>query len=216
MVALPQRRIPGILLLGCVCLPLAACTLTPMMPPLNSSYAGTGVVPSPTPNWPVRTAAPTPNAGTSQPRTTTEAAGALTRVSIATHPGSYFLWMQKPQLTWFYVLSDSVQPAAQPSTVYLVFRLQSPQGITHNRLTLVCDGIAAEVAGAPESRLESHVQTSSHFLTFAVPRQMFLEFAQCEKQKVDVGGVTVPFDAMASAKLASLAEGMPGGVTPAP
>ncbi len=195
---------------------LSACTLAPMMPPINASYAGSGVAPTPAPSWPVRAPAPSPEAAAPHPRTSTETAGALTRVSVATHPGSYFLWIQKPQLTWFYVVNDSLQPPAPVSTVYLVFRLQSPQGIAHNRLTLVCNGVGAEVAGAPDSRLESHVQTSSHFLTYAIPRETFLAFAGCAKQEVQVGGVTVAFDAMASAKLTALAEGMPGGISSAP
>ena len=115
-------------------------------------------------------------------------------MSIVTHHGKYFLWIQQPQVTFFYVYAGDAQPAVPPAVVYLVFRTQSPQSIHDNKLTLVCDGLPARIAGLPTSRVEQNYQLTSHFLTFAVPRETFLEFASCRSAEVEVGGVHSPFN----------------------
>lgn len=181
---------------------LSGCALSPMMPPLSSSYLSPGTVAAPPPNWrppPSKSAPETEAPSTPSPGTTPspiriehDSADDLTRVSLMTHRGAYFLWVQRPQVTFFYVYAGQA-PAAAPPVVYLVFRTQSPSGVLDNKLHLVCDGATATVPGLPTSRVEQTIQTSVHYLTFAVPTETVLQFSECGAAEVEVGGVRATF-----------------------
>lgn len=202
----PGRRWAILLLL--LGLP-TGCALTPMMPPLNQSYLQSGSIAQPPPSW--RGSAPAaeptraPSTSPAPLQVEHDTVDDLTRVSVMTHPGRYFLWIQKPQVTFFYVYGGSAPPAEPPAVVYLVFRTQSPQSLLSNKLTLVCDGFPARIAGLPTSRLEQNYQVSTHFLTYAVPRETFLELVKCREAEVEVGGVLAPFTAQQLADLQGLA-----------
>lgn len=190
----------------------SGCALTPVMPPLTSSYLQPGSLAGPPPSWRVTAPPPDPVEAESPkslvpvpPKVEHDTAEGLTRVSVMTHRGSYFLWVQKPQVTFFYVYAGDAPPAEPPSVVYVVFRTQSPQSIRDNRLTLVCDGVAADVPGLPTSRVEQNYQLSTHFLTFTVPRETIVEFAHCQQAEVEVGGVRAPFTAQQLLNLRGLA-----------
>ncbi len=126
-----------------------------------------------------------------------------------THGGSYFLWVQKPQLTFFYVYPGQVLTEAPP-VVYLVMRTQSPQGFRGNRLLLTCNGTTSAVPGLPTSRLAPGIQTSSHFLTFTLPTETFLQFSACQLAAVEVGGVRAPFNTTQALQLQILAAELQG------
>lgn len=194
-----------------------ACALTPVMPPLSSSYLQSGGVAVPPPSW--RMAAPPPPSTKAEapkalkatpPMVEHDTADDLTRVSVMTHRGAYFLWIQKPQVAFFYVYAGQTPPPEPPAVVYVVFRTQSPQSIHDNRLTLVCNGVSADVPGLPTSRLEQNYQLSTHFLTYAVPRETILEFAQCRQAEVEVGGVRASFTAQQLLDLQGLAAKLQG------
>lgn len=189
------------------------CALPTLMPPLDRSYLQSGSVAAPPSSWRGSTEPPRPDA----PRTTApkpptvehDSAEDLTRVSIVTHHGKYFLWMQQPQVTFFYVYAGDIPPVEPPAVVYLVFRTQSPQSIHDNKLTLVCDGIPAQLPGLPTSRVDQNYQLSSHFLTFSVPLTTFLEFAACRTAEVEVGGVNAPFTEQQLLNLEGFAASIP-------
>lgn len=198
-------------------LSLPGCALSPMMPPLNSTYLAPGTVAAPPPNWrpapskpvPEATAeaAPEPAAPARTPapiHIEHDTADDLTRVSLMTHRGAYFLWVQRPQVTFFYVYAGQA-PAAPPAVVYLVFRTQSPSGVLDNKLHLVCDGATAAVPGLPTSRVEQTIQTSVHYLTFAMATATFVRFSECGTAEVEVGGVSAPFTSIQQADLRDFA-----------
>jgi hypothetical protein len=119
--------------------------------------------------------------------------------------------VQKPQITFFYVYAGSAPPAEPAAAVYLVFRTQSPQTLHDNKLTLVCNGVPAKVGGLPTSRLDYNYQLSTHFLTFSVPRETFVEFSKCREAEVEVGGVHAPFTTQQLLELQGFAATMLNG-----
>jgi hypothetical protein len=203
-----MRRIPASLLT----LLLSGCALSPMMPPLNSSYLAPQMVAAPPPAWkppppkpaPVAEETPTPSPKPSAVRIEHDSVDDVTRVSLTTHPGAYFLWVQRPQVTFFYVYAGMV-PAESPPVVYLVFRTQSPSDVLDNKLHLVCDGTSATVPGLPTSRVNQTIQTSVHYLTFAIPTETFVRFSECGTAEVEVGGVHAPFNSVQQADLRAFA-----------
>src|SRR5215208_3592756 len=54
-----------------------------------------------------------------------DSAADLTRVSVTTHPGMYFRWVQRPRLT-FFVVHNGTKMETLPPVVTLTFRTQSP------------------------------------------------------------------------------------------
>jgi hypothetical protein len=173
---------------------LSGCALSPTMPPLNSSYLAPVTEAVPPPAWrpSASNPAPAPAKNATSIRVEHDSADALTRVSLMTHRGAYFLWVQRPQLTFFYVYTGQTL-TAPPPVLYLVFRTQSPSGVLDNRLHLVCDGASATVPGLPTSRVEQTVQTSDHYLTFAIPTGTVTRFSECGTAEVEVGGVSASF-----------------------
>lgn len=111
---------------------------------------------------------------------------------MTTHLGRYFLWVQRPRLTFFFVHSH-LQPTTLPEVVSLVFRTQSPQDIATNHLGLSCDGHAYDTGIVPRSQVTTGAFVNSHFLTFDIPTAKFAEFIACSKVAVEVGGIQVDF-----------------------
>jgi hypothetical protein len=180
---------------------LAACTLAPAMPPLDRGYLA--LTPSPAMHSGA-TSAPAMPAPPSPLQIDHDSTEDLSRISVMTHPGRYFLWIQQPQLTWFYVF-PGMAPAAPPPEVFLVFRTQSPQSIMDNHLLLTCGDSTTPVPGLPTSRVHTGIQTSSHYLTFSIPTPLFLRFAGCASGALEVGGIRANFSKGQSAQLRTLA-----------
>jgi hypothetical protein len=170
---------------------LAGCALSSEMPPIGAPSLSPATAPS---GLHLPTPLPRSRHFRHQRRFSSEAdsASRLTRVAVTTHPGRYFLWVQRPRLTFFFVY-PAEQLTALPEVVSLVFRAQSPQDMATNHLVLSCDGRPRETGIVPRSRLETGVFVNSHFLTFDIPTPAFAEFIACSKVAVDVGGIRVDF-----------------------
>lgn len=180
-----------------------ACALAPMMPPLSRSDLPS--VPSLQREATSPAFASAPHSVRTPLRVEHNSSENLTRVSVMTHGGRYFLWFQRPQLTWFYVYTGSA-PVSAPAEVFLVFRTQSPQSIRDNRLQLICSGVSTPVPGLPTSEVRPGIQTTSHYLTFAVPLPLFMSFSRCGESAVEVGGVRADFSMEQAHELEVLAD----------
>jgi hypothetical protein len=113
-------------------------------------------------------------------------------VSLTTHKGAYFLWIQRPRLTFFFVHTGTASPAAPPS-VFLVFRTQSPQLPTTNHLDIGCDGRASQVPVTPTFWIAPGAFTTSRHYMYEVPLEHFAPLLACGTAAITVGGVTAPF-----------------------
>lgn len=184
------------------------CALSPTMPPLTHGYLPAGGAHPAAPNHARRPPRPTPVPDRHPFAVEYDSAQDLSRVSVRTHRGSYFLWIQKPQLTFFYVHSGRF-PAEPPPVVYLIFRTQSPQSVRGNALHLTCDGSTSAVPGLPDSRVEPGVLASSHYLTFKIATEAFIRFSRCRAAALDVGGVRATFNPERLDQLRTLAAGLP-------
>ncbi|MBK9691123.1 MAG: hypothetical protein IPO73_05445 [Gemmatimonadetes bacterium] len=180
------------------------CALSPVMPPISRSYVQPGGAPA--------TAAPASELATSPIVREYDPGENVTRVSVTTHRGQYFLWAQKPRLTFFFVHAGQA-PTTRPEVMYLVFRTQTPQAVLDNHLQLTCDGATRMADGLPTSRVVPGILASSHYLTFEIPLATYLALGRCGTAEVQVGGVRAPFGADQVALLGLLARELPT-VTP--
>lgn len=183
---------------------VTGCALSPVMPPISRNYVQPGGAPA--------TAVPPTGASPSPIVREYDAGEDVTRVSVTTHRGQYFLWAQKPRLTFFFVHAGQA-PSALPPAVYLVFRTQTPQAVLDNHLQLTCDGATRMTDGLPTSRVVPGILASSHYLTFEIPLPTYLTLCRCGTAEVQVGGVRAPFSPDQIALLGALARELPT-VTP--
>ncbi len=115
-----------------------------------------------------------------------------TRVSLTTHRGTYFLWIQHPRLTFFYVLAGAAGGQV-PASVFLIFRMQDPQAPASNHLALVCDGVREELAVTPIFWLEPGAMTASRHYMYELPLPKLAAFVACARAAIAVGDVNAPF-----------------------
>lgn len=132
-----------------------------------------------------------------------------TRVSLTTHPGKYFLWMQRPRITFFYVYPGATLEHA-PATVFLVFKTHDPSAPSSNQLTLRCDGVAEAQALIPEFAFESEAFVTHRVFTFALPLPTFASLVQCRTPAVQVGDIGEEFSPAQVDALRDFAAGMRG------
>src|SRR4051812_17128342 len=72
-----------------------------------------------------------------------------THLAVVTHNGTYFLWIQRPRLTWTISYVGQTPGGEPPSDIVLVFRTQNPQVPLSDRLILeIAPGDRLEVASA--------------------------------------------------------------------
>jgi hypothetical protein len=114
-----------------------------------------------------------------------------TRVSVTTHNGTYFLWIQRPRLTFFFVYAGVL--AQMPGSVFLIFRTQDPQLPLNNRLAFVCDGTRQELGITPTFWLEPGAMTTTRHYMYELPLTTFAEFVACGDLSIALGGVNAPF-----------------------
>ncbi len=132
----------------------------------------------------------------------------VTRISVTTHRGKYFLWIQKPQVRFFFAYAGRT-PVTPPPVVYLVFRTQSPQVVHHTRLTWTCNGATSTIRGTPSSWVDQGPMTVSHYLTFKIPTETFVTMAGCGSATLEVGGVRAPFSRKQLRMLQELSAALP-------
>lgn len=121
-----------------------------------------------------------------------------TTVSVVLDKGKYFLWTQRPRVTVAYQHAGTTAPERRAGEAMLIeIRTQAPQAASTNQLTIT--GVAGEGGGdtvrveavARASRLEAHVFTNDHRMTFVVPHDDVAKFLAARWVVLEVGGVVV-------------------------
>lgn len=110
--------------------------------------------------------------------------------SVEVQRGRYFLHFHKPRVTVAVAYPGQVPPA-EPDSVLVEFRTQSPQYTSTNVLTLTAPGGRRVVAVATRSRVYTHIQTTDHTLTFVLPAAELQPLLAATKAGMEVGGVKV-------------------------
>lgn len=196
-----MRATSGLALLGL----WSTSALGPVTPPLTGYYMAP--VAAPGARAEVSPADTTP--GVRAPlRTEYDSTEDVTRISVTTHRGKYFLWIQKPQVRFFFAYAGKT-PVTPPQVVYLVFRTQSPQVVQHTRVTWTCNGATSTIRGTPSSWVDQGPMTSSHYLTFKIPTETFVTMAGCGSATLEVGGVRASFSRKQLRMLQELSAALP-------
>ena len=133
----------------------------------------------------------------------------VSRFSVVTHPGRYFLWIQQPRIT-FYV-EGAGQPLTPPETVFLEFRTQTPQEVASSALSITCDGVQTEAGLTPTAEVTQGMLTTSVFQTFALPVDVVRHLASCTAASLTVGGITATFPPANMARLRAFTAALPRG-----
>jgi len=173
-----------------VLLALSGCALSGAMPPIGVTRAAAASLRAPSP-LPVLPTARTSDRGDRIAREY-DAASNQTRVSVTTHRGVYFLWIQHPRLTFFYEFAGAT-PAQVPPSVFLIIRTQSPQVPATNRLSLVCDGVRQELGVTPTFTLEPGAFTSNRQYMYELPLEQFAHLVACHSVTIALDQVKAPF-----------------------
>src|SRR3954470_9423280 len=111
-----------------------------------------------------------------------------TRVSLTTHKGMYFLWIQRPRVTFFYDFAGTT-PIGVPATVSLAFRTTNPQFPATNALSTICDGVVSSQPITPTFWSKSGPVVSSGNYTYEIPLQTFAGLLNCGALTIEVGGI---------------------------
>lgn len=169
---------------------LSACAVSHSMPPFSMTRGvGAGTAPGPLPSE-----LPARREFKHRKRITREYDHATdqTRVAVTTHRGTYFFWIQRPRLTFFYVHAGVGDPQP-PAAVFLIFRTVYPQVPTHNRLTLLCNGSPHELGITPTFWYEQGPMMASRHYMYALPLAEFAQLLSCSTASISLGDVTAPF-----------------------
>lgn len=115
-----------------------------------------------------------------------------TVVTVTTHRGRSFLWMQAPRVTFLYA-HRGIGAFERPDTVLLIIRTQDPQIPRSNRLGLDCDGVTTELDGPPLYWREAGTQTDRRHYLFVLPTATMRQLAGCAQGRLTIGDVSVTF-----------------------
>jgi hypothetical protein len=132
-----------------------------------------------------------------------------TRVSLTTHRGTYFLWVQRPRLTFFYVYSG-IMLQHPPASVFLVFRTHEPQAPATNHLALSCEGVEVPQSVARGFAFEPGLMVTTRAFTYELSLETFAAFVSCDRAALTVGDIAVPFTEGQLLTLRDFAAGMGG------
>ena len=114
-----------------------------------------------------------------------------TRVSLTTHKGMYFLWIQRPRVTFFYDFAGTI-PTGVPATVSLAFRTTNPQFPATNALSTICDGVASSQPITPTFWSQAGPVVTSDNYTYEIPLLTFTDLLKCDALTIEVGGIRAP------------------------
>jgi hypothetical protein len=170
---------------------LTGCAMSPTMPPFGVARS-TVIAPAPVEAHGLPAARPFVHR--KRIARQYDAATDQTRVSVTTHRGTYFLWVQHPQLTFFYEHPGAASAAHPPASVFLVFRTQNPQLPQNNRLSMVCDGASTELTITPSFWVEPLAFTSNRHYMYELSLDQLAQVAACHSVTLAVGDVSAPFN----------------------
>jgi hypothetical protein len=112
-----------------------------------------------------------------------------TRVSLTTHKGKYFLWIQRPRVTFFYDFAGTI-PSGAPASISLVFRTTDPQFPATNRLSTLCDNTPSTQPIVPTFWPQPGPIVGSSNYTYEIPLQTFADLLRCDALTLEVGGIS--------------------------
>lgn len=181
---------------------LSGCALSPLMPPMSRADAVVAPVPLARRAPPARHTAPVAPIVSSYDSSLT-----LTRWSVTTHPGLFFLWIRRPRLT-FYFDTPGRDVGASPATVEFVYRTQSPMDIVDNRLAFDCAGERRAEPVTPVFSEDLSANTVTQYLLYRLPLADFAAIADCASLTAVVGTAQVEFSDAQRAALRELAQRM--------
>ncbi|HEY9014319.1 MAG TPA: hypothetical protein VIM84_04595, partial [Gemmatimonadales bacterium] len=168
---------------------LLACLIVAGGPRPAAAQTATGVIAVP----------PATGNGLPSPRHEYEVAVAYdsltdsTHLAVVTHKGKYFLWIQKPRLTWTTAYAGRTPAAEPPLVVVLEFRTQAPQAARDSRLVLQpASGDPIEVVSAGGYGEQGPI-TSNHYMRFIIPAADLAAVLAGQSFRLSVGGIRVSF-----------------------
>jgi hypothetical protein len=124
---------------------------------------------------------------------TYDSAADSTHLAVVTHKGKYFLWIQRPRLTWTLSYAGRTPASEPPGEIVLIFRTQNPQSPLSDRLSLKsAPGERLEVASAGAQSVPGPM-TGSLFMRFPIPIAPLAKALANERMKLSVGGIEVDF-----------------------
>lgn len=135
-----------------------------------------------------------------------------TRVSLTTHKGMYFLWIQHPRVTFFYDFAGTTSTGA-PATVSLAFRTTNPQFPATNGLSTICDGVHSRQPITPTFWAQSGPVVSSSKYTYEIPLLTFADLLKCDALTIEVGGIRAPLKPEQMSALRDFASRMAPGAS---
>jgi len=138
------------------------------------------------------------------PRAASPSAGPTPVVS---HGGTYFLWVQRPRLTW---------RAGTADTIMLEFRTEEPQSPASADLVLTWDHGGRYEARSVRGATHPGVQTAQTFLDFPIPAATLADAVRSDSLGLDVGGIRVKFQPHQRALLAPLVDAAVQAARPVP
>ena len=115
-----------------------------------------------------------------------------THLAVVTHKGKYFLWIQRPRLTWTVAYAGRT-PAEPPREVLLDFRTQNPQSPGDNHLViespsgerLELNSVGADTRAGP--------MVGNLFMDFLIPTAELARVMGGTSMMLSVGGIKVRF-----------------------
>jgi hypothetical protein len=116
-----------------------------------------------------------------------------TRVSLTTHGGKHFLWVQHPRVTFFYDFAGKT-PSGAPATVSLVFRTPDPEDPATNKLSTICDKTPSTHPIVPTFWPQPGATVGRNNYTYEIPLQTFADLVRCNALTLEVGGIRAAFN----------------------
>ena len=132
-----------------------------------------------------------------------------TRVALTTHRGAYFLWVQHPSITFFYVYAGRTLEHP-PASVFLVVRTHEPQAPRTGQLALNCNHVEHQQETIPTFAFEQGPLVASRAFTYELPLATFADLVACTIAGLRVGDLGVQFSSDQMVKLRAFASGMRG------
>lgn len=137
-----------------------------------------------------------------------------TQVAVTTHAGVYFLWIQRPRVTFLFAYRGR-QLLETPRHMFVVFRTQTPQYPRAPRLEFDCRPSRWPAIESVAYEFAPDVVVNNHYLVFAIPTEQVVDVLSCPWAYLQVGGIRVTFSPDQLEALRDLASRMrPGGALP--
>ena len=156
-------------------------------------------------SWPAVALAALSMAACAVPPNATRATPSAAPEPVVTHGGTYFLWIQRPRLTW---------TAGTADTVMLEFRTEEPQSPASADLVLTWGDGGRYEGRSVQGVTTPGTQTARTCLSFPIPASVLAAAIQSDSLGLEAGGIRVRFDARHRSLLAPLVSATVGAAHP--